>query len=320
MRWIQQGLLIISILGSCASANAQDQEVDSLLMAEIEGALTFEDSLSIFTLIDSILQYGDITVPDQLGIRIGYNSNVLSAGRTLGIENFGLSPGLSYYHHTGLYADVSGFWSKDFDPSYYLTVASIGYIGSFSRWFSVMAGYDRYFYTNSKDFYIPFKNTLSVAPMFNIKPILFSINYSFYFGDDHVHRIMPNINLILVKRNLFKIERITLAPAAYMLLGNQNLIDIEFVAPRDAAEGIRNLVLYRSWYKIVESERSVFGIMNYTFSLPLTISHRNWSFMFSYSYNIPKALPDEPLTISESSYLSGSLMYFINFRRNKSPL
>ena len=56
----------------------------------------------------------------QLAVRLSYNSNVLSAGRTLGIENFGLAPGLSYYHKSGLYADVSGYWSKDFDPSYYL--------------------------------------------------------------------------------------------------------------------------------------------------------------------------------------------------------
>jgi hypothetical protein len=289
-------------------------------MSEIDGALTFEDSLSIFTLIDSILQYG-VQRPDQLGIRIAYNSNVLSAGRTLGIENFGLSPGLSYYHHTGLYADVSGYWSKDFDPLYYLTVASVGYIGSLSRWFSVMGGYDRYFYNNAKaDAYIPYRNTLSVAPMFDVKPVMFAINYAFYFGDSHVHRIMPNINLILVKRNLFKIERITLAPAVYMLMGNEILIDIELVLPRNDTEAKENIKKYGTPYGWKETERSVFGIMNYTFSLPLTVSHKNWSFMFTYSYNIPKALPDEPLTLSNSSYLSGSLMYFINFRRNKSAL
>ena len=71
---------------------------------------------------------------------------------------------------------------------------------------------------------------------------------------------------------------------------------------------------------LVETNKNVFGIMNYAFSVPLTVTHKNWSFSFTYTYNIPKALPGEPLTISESSYLSGSLTYFINFKRNKFPL
>ncbi len=56
-------------------------------------------------------------VGSQLAIRIGYNSNVLSAGRTLGIENFGLAPGISFYHISVLFADVTSYWSKW--PNYY---------------------------------------------------------------------------------------------------------------------------------------------------------------------------------------------------------
>jgi len=60
--------------------------------------------------------------------------------------------------------------------------------------------------------------------------------------------------------------------------------------------------------------------MNYAITVPLSVTHKNWGFSFSYTYNIPKALPGEPLTISESSYLSGSLTYFLGLKRNKLAL
>ena len=43
-----------------------------------------------------------------------------------------------------------------------------------------MAGYDRYFYNmQSDDEYIPYKNTLSVTPLFEVKPFMLAINYSY---------------------------------------------------------------------------------------------------------------------------------------------
>lgn len=306
---------LLAIILATSSAPVFAQEADSLILSEVDAALTFEDSLDIFNLIDSILQYGELG-GSQLAIRLSYNSNVLSAGRTLGIENFGLAPGLSYYHKSGFYADVSGYWSKDFDPSYYLTVASVGYMHSFNKWFSMMAGYDRYFYNiRSDDEYIPYKNTLSVTPIVELKPVLFSVNYAYYFGDAHVHRIMPGLSVILEKKKFLKIDRISISPSFYMLLGNDIITELELDGPSRS-----NLKLYGTWFRIIETNKNVFGIMNYAISAPLTITHKNWGFSFTYTYNIPKALDGEPLTISESSYLSGSLTYFIGFRRNKFPL
>jgi hypothetical protein len=316
MNWCRR--LLFTFLGSVSfiAMNAQD---DTSLLSEVETELTFEDSISIFNLIDSLLQQGDLDA-SQLGVRLSYNSNVLSTGRTLGINNFGLSPGVSYYHKTGLYADVSGYWSKDFDPSYYLTVISLGYMRDFSKYFSVMAGYDRYFYVVDDNHYVPYKNTLSLTPVLEFKPFVLSVTYSFYFGDAHVHRIMPSLGVTFQKKKLFGIDRIAMSPAFFTLLGNEVFTEIEFVAPKTRLEGLKNLVEYKSWFKPVYKNINVFGVMNYAISIPLSITHKNWSFSFSYTYNIPKALDKEPLTISESSYLSGSLTYFINLKRNKLSL
>ena len=289
------------------------QDADSLVLSQVDDILSFEDSLSIFNLIDSLIENAEIE-GSQFGVRLAYNSNVLSAGRTLGIENFGLSSGISYYHTTGFYGDLSGYWSKDFDPKYYLTIASLGYMYSFPKVFSVMAGYDRYFYnTQTDEEYIPYKNTLSVTPLLEVKPFMLSINYSFYFGDAYVNRIMPGFSIVLEKRKMFKIDKVAFQPTVYMLLGDETITDVEIIATKR-----RFLPGYTYTWQIVD--KRVFGIMNYAFTAPLSVTHKNWSFMFAYTYNIPKALPGEPLTISESSYLSGSISYFISTRKKKFPL
>ncbi len=301
---------------SAATVSAQD--ADSLVLSQVDDILSFEDSLSIFNLIDSLFQNGEIEV-SQFGVRLAYNSNVLSAGRTLGIENFGLSAGLAYFHKTGFYGDVSGYWSKDFDPKYYLTIASVGYMYSFPKVLSIMAGYDRYFYnTRSGDEYIPYKNTLSVTPLFEVKPFMLSLNYSFYFGDAYVNRIMPGFSVVLEKRKLFKIDKVAFQPTFYMLLGDETITDVQIEATRILVSRFpREYKWIFEWEYV---DKRVFGIMNYAFTAPLSIIHKNWSFMVSYTYNIPKALPGEPLTLSESSYLSGSVSYFIGTRKNKFPL
>lgn len=307
---------LLAIIMACSAALTNAQDADSLVLSQVDDILSYDDSLAIFNLIDSLMINAELG-GSQFGVRLGYNSNVLSAGRTLGIDNFGLTGGLSYYHKTGFFGDVAGYWSKDFDPKYYLTVATVGYMYSFPKVFSVVAGYDKYFYnTRSDDEYLPYTNTLSVTPVIEVKPFMLTINYSFYFGDTHVNRIMPGLSLILEKKKMFKkIDRVMFQPSFFMLFGDETLTDLEFDGP-----SIRNKVKYGTWYRIIETNERVFGIMNYAFTAPLSITFKNWSLLLSYTYNIPKALPGEPLTLSESSYLSGSISYFIGTRKNKLSL
>ncbi len=81
MSWCRR-LFFTILIASGIPTYAQD--ADSLLLSQVETELTFEDSLSIFNLIDSLLQQGDLG-GSQLAVRLSYNSNVLSTGRTLGI-------------------------------------------------------------------------------------------------------------------------------------------------------------------------------------------------------------------------------------------
>jgi hypothetical protein len=304
---------VMIVLLSASRVCAQD--ADTLLAPADTSALSPSDSLSIFLLLDSLLNLAEEN-SSQLAVRVSYNSNVLSAGRTLGIENFGLAPGISYYHRSGLFADVSGFWSKDFEPSYYLTIATLGYMKDFTKHISIMAGFDRYFYHLEDAGYIPYKNTLSVTPILDLKPVSLSVNYSFYFGELYAHRIMPGVSFTVQKRKLWMIDRVAVTPSVYILMGDETLTTIEYVPPATRREALQNFIKYGTRDRIVQKDTHVFGVMNYAISVPVSILYRKFGLSFTYTYNIPKALPGEPLTLSESTYLSGSLTYIMDLKRH----
>lgn len=294
----------------------QAQDADSLLLSfPNDSILSFTDSLNIFNLIDSLLTIEENTVHSQLAIRLAYNSNVLYTGRTLGIDQFGLSPGVSYYHKSGLYADVSCFWSNDFDPKYYLTILSAGFMHSFSDKFSFAAYYDKYFYNLEEDF-IPYTNGITVSPILDLKPFTFQCDYTFYFGDSYVNRLMPSVGVTIQKKKIIGIDRISFTPAFYLLFGDQSFTNI--IIPSTREEWIRAYIRMQqglTWYR-TETYRE-FGVMNYSFSFPLNIQVKNFNMSLSYVYSVPKALPSETLTLPESSFVTAGITYYLDFKKTK---
>lgn len=289
------------------------QDADTLELPS-DSLLTLSDSLSIFRLLDSLMSLED-ALTSQLAVRMAYNSNVLSAGRTLGIDQFGLAPGLSYYHKSGLFADVSSYWSNDFEPNYYLTVLSAGYMHIVNKTISIMGSYDRYFYHFDGNEYLPYENTLTISPFFDFNYVALRTDYAYYFGNQNAHRIMPSMQLNLAKKKWLGIDKISFTPGVFVMFGNEELTEVEIDFPRTRFEALRNYQKYGTTYRIIVNERNVFGLMNYSFSFPLNITHKNWSFSMSYVYNIPKALAGEVITLSESGFVAAGLTWFIDLKR-----
>ena len=72
-----------------------------------------------------------------------------------------------------------------------------------------------------------------------------------------------------------------------------------------------NLPLLPLYYTV---SKNVFGVMNYAFTFPISVSFKKWSALISYSYNVPKLLPYEDYTISNSGYFTFSFTRFINLK------
>src|SRR6478609_8237591 len=307
--------MLISVC--CCSLRAQQTDAlkinnaDSLL-AQVDSLFTSADSLSIFQMIDSLLQTASIGPSSQLAIRLGYNSNVASEGRTLGISKFGLSPGMSFYHKSGLYADASVYWSKEYDPDFYLAVLTAGYLWPVTRRWSLVAEYNRFQYINpSNSESIPYKNNAGVSNFIELKPLTFRLDYFLYFGEKTGHRIMPGVFVNLEKRNWHKINRILLYPSINVMFGTERVV--QQVPNAQTYLGV--LLLIRKGLPLfTEVHKTVFGVMNYSFSLPLSITLKKWNFLMAYTYNIPIALPGEDLGLTQSGYASASITRYITFK------
>lgn len=299
------------------SSDAQGQAPDSLLLrsdplvAEMDSILNSADSLSILDLIDGVLLAAE-PPGSQLAIRAGYNNNIVGNGAT-SVTQFGLNTGVSYYDKSGAYLDVSGYYSNEYEPSYYLTVGAVGYLTSINKYWSFLAEYDHYFYTPAKseeeEIYTPYTNNLYLSNYFKVSKFVFRFDYNFYFGELLAHRFAPAAGLNLTKKNWLNIDRITFMPTAGLWYGSDTIQ--EYVANySNRLERLQLLAQRKPLFSL--QDRTVWGIMNYTISLPLSVTYKNWSLMVSYNFNFQKGLPGESIENYRSSYAGLSVVRYFD--------
>jgi len=322
---LKKAWIALLVIAACSASRAQ--ELDSLLkndpvIAEFDSLINSEDSLSLFQLIDSIILLPDagLIEKSQMAIRLGYNSNAVAASRTLGFNQFGLAPGVSFYHKSGLYADATGYWSSEYEPNYYLTVLSGGYMKTVGKHWTFLAEYSHYFYSDQGDgVRVPYTNNMGMSNFIEFGPFNFRLDYSLYFGEKTAQRITPGVFLNLEKRNWHGLKRIAFFPSANVLFGSEEVTTYVAETRQYATKplvirylenhGISNNYTY---YK--EVNKKEFGVMNYSLSAPASVALKNWTFLLSYTYNFPKALKGEELSISDGGYLSFSITRYLNFK------
>ena len=339
MRYINRfyfcGLIISIFLLQPRLCSGQAEESDSLMNAYLRNdslalADLESDSLSILDFIDSLLNT-DYSM-SALSVRAGYISNITNAGRDMGIEQFGFSGGISYYHKSGFFGDISGFWNSDLVPAFNPLVTTAGYMLSSIPKFSLTASYDHYFYFSGSDslgYYFPFTNSLNISPYLDLKFLSVGVNYSFLFGDQTAHRIRPDIYGIISINHVGFIDKIQFLPGVSMYWGNQDVItqNTQYLNLKDFIRKVgfnRFRILYSQYgdtllqYIYQEEVNNVFGLLNYNFSLPVNFYIGNFTLSCSYFYNIPVALPGEQIDLSPNSYFSTSIIYSIPFIKAKS--
>jgi len=325
------GLMIPSICNAQSNAldNTTDYDslldaylsFDSLLLADIES-----DTISFLDLIDSLMKI-DYRV-STLSFRAGYTSSILNAGRDYGFKQYGFSSGLSYYHKTGIFVDALAYWSSEIDPNYYLNTFSIGYIGTITKRWSVVGSYDLLNYKKGNSdlaYEYPLRNAVNLSSYYDFRTMSIGIDYAFLFGSESAHRLRPNISAVIRTGKLGFIDRMTIMPGASMLFGNTIIVT---TSPNEALlrQIIRKigwrrfLVLYQRRQEEIDerifttSIQNVFGLMNYSFALPVYIYMGNFTFMASFSVNLPVSLPGENIDTSANSYFGTTLIYNINFK------
>jgi hypothetical protein len=313
--------LLFVFIAFLGAKHCTSQSLDSAnLKKQSASALSFDDSLSIFSLIDSLVQYPELLEGGScLVARLGYNSNITASNLTLGLDQFGLSPGISYYHKSGLYLDATVYWSQQYSPSLYLTVPSLGFLKSIKKW-TLNFEYSHYFYSFSDStFSTPYTNTMNLSNFFDVKPFLFRLDYSLYFGEKSANRIMPAVMLNIEKKNWLGIKRLLIYPTFNVLFGNEPWQNSQYIpyttVPAEIRDRIKNKL---PLFYLQTNNYNEFGVLNYSVSLPISISLKDWTFLLGYTYNFPQALPNEQLALTNSGYLSFSVIRYFNFKSHSS--
>ena len=363
----------IAIAGLCLctlSATGQDTLSYAEQLRIIEEEM---DSLSIFNLIDSLFNM-ESTPSSEMNIRLSYTTNVTSAGRDFNINQSGISPGVSYYHKSGLYGDLAGYWNSGAEPHYNPTILSLGYLGNFkhSKWSYTLDG-EKWFYHPNDSSDNPLTYSVGGSLSYDFQLGFASVDYSFLFGDKTAHRIITNLTGTIRLGKWWLFQSISLYPSASMMAGNgditqmritnqqvneeranrierltsfANLTDqqkqyLEFLIKRahrndritlqtriqllndlrisaDLSEedqaSLQQIV--NEGYTVEELVNSTgFGILNYAFTLPLSLSTNRLNIFLSYTYSIPVKLPGEEfIEIDPIGYFGVSISYRIPFK------
>ncbi|MCB0497656.1 MAG: hypothetical protein KDC79_16045 [Cyclobacteriaceae bacterium] len=289
---------------------------DSLLLDELTS-----DSTSFFQMLDDLMD--GKYIKSSVNLRVGYSGKISNAGRTLGIDQYGFSAGASYYHKSGVFVDASSFWNSDQVPSTNTIILGAGYMGNFTTNWSYWGSYEHYFYTTQEDdslSYFPFTNALNASTLYYLKKFGFGLDYSFTFGEENAHRIRANIGYNISIKDWWVFDRISINPNISMLLGNASVItwtlDIDRTKELIQTYGWRwfrnlknNNPALLAAYLASPVDSNEFGIMNYSFFVPLSLSKDKFTLMVNYTLNKPVALPGESLDTSFNNYLSTTLMY-----------
>jgi hypothetical protein len=296
--------------------------LDSLLLAELEN-----DSSSILSILEEIMD--ENYIKSQLSVRMGYTSNITNAGRNFGIQQYGLNTGLAFYHKSGLFADLSGYYNSDLDPKFNTLITSVGYMGVFGPRWNYYLSYDHFFYGKPKeiDYVInyPLTNSLNASTNFLINKFNIGVDYSFLFGDETSHRGRLNLSYYLSFKKVGFIDRINFSPNLSMLTGNANVTAIVFNQEM-AKENSKLLIQKIGWrqfryllnndrglLKLLLSEEQTsnsFGIMNYSIFIPVSFNIKKTTLLLNYSLNFPIALPGETnFDTTPNSYFSATLLY-----------
>ncbi len=317
---------------------------------QLEALIAEMDSLSIFNLLDSTLNAG-YAPKSELNIRAAYSSNVAVAGRNYGINQHGLSPGISFYHKSGLFADVTGYWNSAYEPAYSFTMISAGYFG-YKGNFTFVPSYERWIY--NMDETATLFNNLSLSMSQKIKFVSLGVDYSFMFGAETAHRLIPSTSGYFSIKDVWFFDALTFMPTVSLLFGNdeittqrftesdvfrariEDLYPISQLAEEAQRRILRELLasgkisnkialaLYRNLNKhgsILSPElidryearqvENAFGLMNLNFSLPIFFTIDQFNIALTYSYNIPYSLPGEAISFDPVSYISTSVTYRI---------
>jgi hypothetical protein len=234
-----------------------------------------------------------------LYISTTYNSDTYFSGRDIGIDQYNITPQITYAHSSGIFASLSGIYYSEFVPKWDVTTATVGFsknIGA-NKLFKYSVSYSKYFYAN--DLNNIYSNTLNLGfGVRNKKRTLGTqLSGSYLFGEEQsfeiASRSFVDFNLLKTKKTSLKFK-----PQLNIIAGKQTIELARIVS--------QNGQLITQY-----SENDVFDLINTQINLPLLFSTNSFDFEAGYNINFPNAIGDES-NLKNTGFFNFSVGYLID--------
>lgn len=267
--------------------SSKEQETDEIIDEFLEKNQNFDELLKSM----SKFQF--------LYLSMNYNNKTYFSGRDIGVNQYNLTPKISYMHSSGIYTSVSGIYYSEFDPNWDLTTATLGFgkdIGKPKK-LRFNTSYSRYFYNNNLD--NAYSNVLNTAIAFRNKKRNFSsqLSFSYLFGNQNgVQIASANYALLNLYKN--KNTQLSLKPQLSIVAGNQTI-------------ELARTYFFNGFPVTVYSTDSTFDLINTQINFPLNLNYKSFDFELGYNLNFPNALKGET-SLKNTSYFNFSMAYLIN--------
>lgn len=228
-----------------------------------------------------------------------YNSDTYFSGRDIDIDQYNITPQITYAHSNGIFASLSGIYYSEFVPKWDVTTATVGFgknIGK-NKLFKYSVSYSKYFYAN--DLENIYTNTLNAGLGVRNKKrtIGTQLSGSYLFGEDQsfeiASRSFVDVNLMKTKKSSLKFK-----PQLNIVAGKQT-IELARIYNQDG----QILTEY--------TENDVFDLINTQINLPLQFSTNSFDFEAGYNINFPNAIGDES-NLKNTGFFSFSIGYLID--------
>ncbi len=234
-----------------------------------------------------------------LYISATFNSDTYFSGRDIGIDQYNITPQITYAHSNGIFASLSGIYYSEFEPNWDVTVATIGFgknIGK-KKLFKYAVYYSKYFYAN--DLNNIYSNTINIGLGVRNKKrnIGTQLSGAYLFGEDQSFEIASRsfIDFNLIKTNKTSLK---FKPQLSIIAGKQTI-------------ELARIVNQQGQLSTQYTEDDVFDLINTQINLPLLYSTNSFDFEAGYNINFPNAIGDES-NLKNTGFFNFSIGYLID--------
>lgn len=222
-----------------------------------------------------------------------YSDKSYFAGRDFGVDQYGITPSLSYMSSSNFFLSFGSAYYSKLDPQWDLISLSAGYskfLGKKEK-FSLTGIFSRSFFSSNISDLNP--NRISSSISFTEKNLKIRGSGGYLFGGSSTFytSVSAECKIKLIEDQKFTLD---FRPEVNFLLSKQT---------------ISEEISVFSFNSII-NETDQFGLINTQFSLPFEVDYGNLDFQLIYSINLPKAIGNET-DISQNGFFSFTIGYLV---------